>query len=117
MNCKISWYCPKNSERRKIIKIAALTKYLSRKTVLFNTHMTVPHLSFYFRPALCAYELKSISITSFLLQCLTNLHPKTVLNMLEKLTKRDPEISEESWRTLRNCYCVSELRLAGGLQN
>lgn len=58
MNCKISWYCPKNSERRKIIKIAALTKYLSRKPVIFNTHMTVPHLSFYFRPALCAYELK-----------------------------------------------------------
>lgn len=58
MNCKISWYCPKNSERRKNIKIAALTKYLSRKIVIFNTHMTVPHLSFYFRPVLYACELK-----------------------------------------------------------
>lgn len=58
MNCKISWYCPKNSERRKNINIAALTKYLSRKIVIFNTHMTVPHLSFYFKPALCACELK-----------------------------------------------------------
>lgn len=58
MNCKISWYCPKNSERRKNINIAALTKYLSSKIVIFNTHMTVPRLSFYFKRALCACELK-----------------------------------------------------------
>lgn len=33
--------------------------------------------------------------------------------MLEKLTKPDPEVNVESWRTSRNRDCVSELPLAG----
>lgn len=36
-----------------------------------------------------------------------------MLNMLEKLTKKDPEINVVSWRTSRRCDCVSELLLAG----
>lgn len=64
MNYKISWYCPKNTEKRKNIKIAALTKYLSRKTVIFNTHMTVPHVILFQACFMCLWNEKVLSPVS-----------------------------------------------------